>query len=212
LSVILDVYSRRIVGFSLAETMHADHTVEALRAALIARGCSVRSYLIVHTDPGSQYTSKDFHDVVTDALMYHSYASNALENAYVERVHATLKYDYFPAIEATTDEEFAAGVARAIGLYNTRRPHSRLEGHRSPAAFEEWVAGLPENERPVVKIYDHEEAQRNTEAVPEEKKAFRVESPLQKSPAKDNEHRNLNHEKTTVKTQNTRTKGTAGLH
>lgn len=212
LSVIEDVYSRMIVGYTLSETMEADHTSRALRAALLARGCPSRSYLIIHTDPGSQYIATCFLDVLTDYLMYHSYASDALENAYVERVHATLKNDYFPAIEASTDAEFAAGVAWAIADYNTNRPHSSLAGHRSPAAFEAWVSGLPEHERPAEKIYDYAEARRNTEALDEEKRASRVESPLQRSTEKDDGHGDVNQEKTTVKTQSTRIKRTTSLH
>jgi transposase InsO family protein len=212
LSVIMDVYSRMIVGYSLSSTMHADHTAEALLAALVARGCPSRSYLVIHTDPGSQYIATCFRDILDQYLMYHSYASDAMENAYVERVHATLKYDYFPAIEASTDAEFAAGVARAIADYNRNRPHSRLAGHRSPAAFEAWVSDQPESERPVEKIFDYKEAKRKTEVVDEEKKASRVESPLQRNPEKGKEHRAINQEKTTVKTRNTRTRRTTGLH
>lgn len=212
LSVIIDVYSRMIVGYALSSTMHAKHTAEALLAALVARGCPSRSYLVIHTDPGSQYIATRFQDILDDYLMYHSYASDAMENAYVERVHATLKYDYFPAIEASTDTEFAAGVARAIADYNRNRPHSSLAGHRSPEAFEAWVSDQPESERPVEKIYDYEEAQRNIAVLDEEKKASRVESPLEPNLEKGNKHRYINHEKTTVKTRNTRTRRATGLH
>jgi len=181
LSVIIDVYSRRIVGHSLARTMHAAHTVHALSEALVSRGITHRSYLIINTDPGTQYTANSFFDLITEYRMYHSYASNALENAYVERVHGTLKNQYFDAIAAGTDAEFAAGVARAIEVYNTKRPHSSLQRKRSPAKFEAWVTTIPKEERPIVRIYDYEAERRNASETPEEKTASRVKKCKQQS-------------------------------
>ncbi len=174
LSVIIDIYSRRIVGHSLARTMHAAHTVQALSEALVSRGITHRSYLMINTDPGTQYTAHSFFDLVTEYRMYHSYASNALENAYVERVHGTLKNQYFDAIDASTDAEFVAGVARAIKAYNTQRPHSSLQGKRSPAEFEAWVTTIPKEERPIVRIYDYEAEQEKAAETNEEKTASRV--------------------------------------
>lgn len=213
LSVIIDVYSRRIVGYALARTMHAEHTVKALSGALVSRGITHRSSLLINTDPGSQYTSHDFLDLLFEHHIYHSYASNALENAYVERVHATLKHQYFDWMHATTEAEFIAGVARSIEAYNTTRPHSSLPCKRSPAAFEAWIAGLPEQDRPVEVIYDYEAMQREAvESTKNKKRASRVETSGQKTNVQDDQQSGLGQAKASANEGIARKKTTTYLH
>ena len=173
LTEFIDVYSRRVVGFRLSTTLEAIHTVEALGDAFKARGITVRSYLVVHTDAGIQYTSLLYRDKIDDHRCYRSFAETALENAYVERLHSTIKNEYLFDIQAKTEEELVALVAASIAAYNNERPHASL-GKMSPVAFEAWVETLPADQRPIVRIYDYEAERRNAAATTEEKTASRV--------------------------------------
>jgi len=123
LSLITDAYSRKIVGFYLAESLETIGCINALSMAIA--GCSDCSLLIHHSDRGIQYCSHAYVDLLTDNGIKISMTekSDPLENAIAERVNGILKEELlqhkYPDIKTARIE-----VAKAIVIYNTLRPHS----------------------------------------------------------------------------------------
>jgi transposase InsO family protein len=136
LAVILDAYSRRVIGWALSLTMEDDLTLTALRMALAQRG--VMPGLVHHSDRGSQYASKAY----TDLLKEHgidismSRKGNPWDNAACESFMKTLKYEEVFRNEYRDLAEAKRSIQRFLEkVYNEKRLHSAL-GYRPPAEFE----------------------------------------------------------------------------
>ena len=132
LAVVLDVFSRRIVGWSMATTLHTQVVLDALEhGALAARG---RSGVIHHSDQGSQYTSIEFGKRCREAGVRPSMGSvgDAYDNAMAESFFATLECELLDRRRFKTQAEARMAVFEFIeGFYNPRRRHSSL-GYLSP--------------------------------------------------------------------------------
>lgn len=140
LAVILDAYSRRVIGWALDRTIEDDLTLAALRMALERR--TVRPGLVHHSDRGSQYASGDYTDLLKDHGIDISMSRKASpwDNAACESFMKTLKYEEVLRQDYRDMVEAKASIGRFLELvYNEARLHSAL-GYRSPAEFE---AGLP---------------------------------------------------------------------
>jgi putative transposase len=140
LAVVLDSYSRRVIGWALHRTMEDDLTLAALRMALEQRGPAPG--LVHHSDRGSQYASGDY----TDLLKAHgckismSHKASPWENAGCESWMKTLKYEEVYRQEYRDLAEARASIERFIEkVYNQQRLHSAL-GYRPPLEFEQALA------------------------------------------------------------------------
>ena len=136
LAVILDAFSRRVIGWALDRTMEDELTLTALRMALSRR--VVRAGLVHHSDRGSQYASNDY----TDLLKAHgidismSRKANPWDNAACESFMKTLKYEEVHRNEYQDLAEARTSIARFLEkVYNQKRLHSAL-GYLPPAEFE----------------------------------------------------------------------------
>ncbi|QHW01093.1 IS3 family transposase [Spirosoma endbachense] len=131
LSVIMDAYSRKIVGWSFHKTLEAKGPVAALEMALKTRSQTDQS-LIHHSDRGVQYCSGAYVDRLRQATITISMTESGdpNENALAERVFRTLKEDFhlwgFPTFRLAE-----TAVEQAIGAYNSVRPHASL-GYQTP--------------------------------------------------------------------------------
>jgi putative transposase len=137
LAVILDAFSRRVIGWSLDRTLESDLTMGALRMALRERAPSPG--LVHHSDRGVQYASRDY----TGLLEQHrieismSRKGNPYDNAMCESFMKTLKYEEVYRQEYRDMREARACIAQFIDkIYNQKRLHSAL-GYCSPANFEQ---------------------------------------------------------------------------
>jgi putative transposase len=136
LAVILDAYSRRVIGWALDRTMEDELTLTALRRALSRR--VVQAGLVHHSDRGSQYASNDY----TDLLKAHgidismSRKGNPWDNAACESFMKTLKYEEVLRNEYRDLPDARASIAEFLEkVYNHKRLHSAL-GYLPPAEFE----------------------------------------------------------------------------
>jgi transposase InsO family protein len=150
--LILDVYSRRIIGHSASDNMMAVNNKKALTMAMKTRRQKHFDGLIHHSDKGSQYSSKEYTKMLTEAHIEISMAESCLENAYAERIIGTIKNDYLRFENIKTLDQLHKSLARAVKLYNAC-PHNEL-GYLSPLAFESYIASLRAEHRPLMQLYD----------------------------------------------------------
>lgn len=136
LAVVLDVYSRRIVGWSMADHMRTELVLDALEMAVRTRRPA--QGVIHHSDQGAQYTSVAFGRRCAQAGVVPSTGSvgDCFDNAITESFFATLECELL-ARHAFCSREAArtALFAYIEGFYNTQRRHSAL-GYQAPAAYE----------------------------------------------------------------------------
>ena len=136
LAVILDLFSRRVVGWAISDRLKRDLAMEALRRAIANRAPS--RGLVHHSDRGSQYCSVDYQAVLRKRgiLISMSGKGNCYDNAMVETFFKTIKSELIWPVAWQTRQQAENAIARYIdGFYNPVRRHSAL-GFRSPIAFE----------------------------------------------------------------------------
>jgi transposase InsO family protein len=136
LAVILDLFSRRVVGYAMSERIDRALVLEALRKALVQR--SGTRDLIHHSDRGSQYASHDYRDALDQAGITCSMSrrGDCWDNAVAESFFGTLKMELLYELPLQTRSATRSAVADYIEtFYNVRRRHSSLD-YRSPLEFE----------------------------------------------------------------------------
>jgi putative transposase len=160
LVAIMDWASRKVLSWRVSNTMEADFCIEALKEALDRFGQPE----IFNTDQGSQFTSRAFVSVLTDAGILVSMDGRGrwLDNVFIERLWRSLKYEcvYLHAYE--TGSELRSGLAWWVGLYNARRPHTALAG-RTPD--EVYGTPLPAAPGPVCPPAGTRDPERQAEAL-----------------------------------------------
>jgi len=136
LASVLDMGSRRVVGFALGEHHDAQLAYAALAMAVAVRGGQVPG-VIIHTDQGSEYTAGLFRQACGRLFARQSMGrpGSALDNAVIESWHSTLEFELRRLQHFATRAQARAGVAAWIEDYNTIRRHSAL-GMLSPIAYE----------------------------------------------------------------------------
>jgi putative transposase len=141
LDSVLDMASRRIVGFALGGHHNADLAYGALAMAVTVRGGAVPG-VVFHSDQGSEYTSARFRQACERLGVRQSMGrpGSALDNAVIESWHSTLEFELRSREKFATRAAARAAVAAWIEDYNTRRRHSAL-GMVSPAAYEQSLKG-----------------------------------------------------------------------
>jgi putative transposase len=139
LAVVIDLCSRKIVGWSLADHLRADLVIDALKQALGSR--RALPGLVFHSDRGSQYGSGAYRELLREAGVRQSMSAraNPYHNAWTESFIGTLK------TEMLQDGSFIAQADAQIEIfayiesyYNTHRKHSSL-GYKTPATFEAHI-------------------------------------------------------------------------
>jgi transposase InsO family protein len=138
LAMLMDRFSRRIVGWDLQDNMRESLVLAALRAAIALR--QPRPGLIHHTDRGGQYAGVQYRKMLARAEMAQSMsrADNCYDNAFMESCFGTLKTEL--EMEAYPNAHVARKeIPDYIRYYNTRRRHSAL-GYLTPEAYETMIS------------------------------------------------------------------------
>jgi putative transposase len=141
LAAELDLYSRRIIGWSTLESLATDLPMQALDRALQARPAAALPDLLHHSDRGCQYTSATFRQRLDLCQITQSMSrkGNCYDNAAMESFWATLKAECFGStIPATRHQAHLMVFDYIETFYNTTRLHSSL-GFQSPANFEKSI-------------------------------------------------------------------------
>ncbi|SES98349.1 putative transposase [Oceanicella actignis] len=133
LTAVIDWFSRKVLAWRLSVTLETGPCLEALDEAIAQHGAPE----IMNTDQGSQFTSIDFIRALKDADIQISMDGKGAwrDNVLVERLWRSVKYEevYLRAYDSVTAAR--EGLARYLAFYNTRRPHSSLDGRTPDQAY-----------------------------------------------------------------------------
>ena len=152
LTFIVDVYSRRIIGYEASNDLRAESNCLALKSALRARfGHDLRG-VIHHSDRGSQYASNNYLKMLSDNAIAVSMCDTVYENTHMERVNGIIKNEYLIHYKIKSLEELKKGLKRAVRLYNEERPHWSLYC-KSPASYEADLVKVEIQDRDILSIY-----------------------------------------------------------
>ncbi len=144
-ALVMDLFSKKIIGWALDAQMPQELTREALRVALLNR--QPVPGVIHHSDRGSQYAAHDYRDITAVCGMTSSMSrkGNCWDNAAMESVNGTLKVECVNRQRYDTRQQARQDVLEFIGYYNHDRAHSSL-GYQTPVAFEQaWLASQRED-------------------------------------------------------------------
>jgi Transposase and inactivated derivatives len=139
LAVVMDLFSRRIIGWSMKATLREELVIDALDMAIEGRGHEVPE--IHHSDQGSQYASMAFREKLEKYKIQPSMnqKGSCYDNAVVESFFKTLKNELIKATRLNSREEARSKLFEYIEIfYNRNRLHSSL-GYKSPVEFEKQV-------------------------------------------------------------------------
>jgi transposase InsO family protein len=153
LAMVMDVYSRRIVGHSISDNMRAENNLHALEMALSLRGTAdYRSTLVHHSDKGAQYASGIYTETLQGYGIQISMCEDVYENTHIERLNDTVKNQYLNRMDISSEKDLKQKVAKTIETYNTLRPHKSLKG-LTPVQFEINIKSIPLKDRKKMEIY-----------------------------------------------------------
>ena len=144
LALLMDVFSRKIVGWQLGRNIDTELCVEALKRAFASRRGMPLDGLIHHTDHGSQYLSHEYIARLKPMGILSSTGETgvAYDNAFAEAVNKLVKYDEVYRSEYQSFEDAYIGIKKYVEVYNKKRLHSSI-GYLPPDEFEKGLKKLP---------------------------------------------------------------------
>ena len=145
LCVMIDLFSRMVIGWSMADHMRSDLVCNALHMAMFRRG--MPQNVIVHSDKGSQYASKQFQDKITEYQLQSSMSGTGCcyDNAACESFFGTLKIELCDDENYKTIEQAKSSIFEYIeSYYNTQRIHSSIN-YMTPKEYEDMMESRKQN-------------------------------------------------------------------
>lgn len=153
LTLIQDVYSRKITGWQLSNGMRTSQTVvPAYQQAMTSISGIYQKVLIFHSDKGSQYSSREMDQLHSDYGVLPSMGGKAWENAHAESLNGVLKNEYidFQGSDISLSQARKL-IHNIVKKYNEQRPHGSLKKMK-PVEFETYVKNLDSKHKPIFKI------------------------------------------------------------
>jgi transposase InsO family protein len=148
LTFIIDVYSRRIVGYAVSDSLRAEANIRALKMAFAACSSGELRGCVHHSDRGSQYTDGRYLKMLRGHDMLISMGGRAQDNAFAERINGVIKNEYLIPWSLSSYRQLRYYSKKAVTDYNTKRHHGSL-GKCSPADYETAWRKLHEEKRRV---------------------------------------------------------------
>ncbi|CAC9976915.1 IS3 family transposase [Flavobacterium panici] len=135
ISFVTDAYSRKIIGYHLANSLQTSETIQALQMAIsnLSEESKDELQLIHHSDRGTQYCSNEYVKLLETHNIGISMTENGdpLENAIAERVNGIIKEEYLDDYQVDNIQEAKELLDAVIKLYNNERPHMSI-GNLTP--------------------------------------------------------------------------------
>jgi putative transposase len=153
LTFIIDVYSRRIVGYAVSKTLHAEANIKALKMALKCRRGDDLSKLIHHSDRGGQYIDKVYLMLLKENKIQPSMAKEAWQNPYAERINGVIKNMYLKGWVIKSFNHLEVQLKRAVQNYNTIKPHGNLPKRVAPLTLENNLLICDATTKPRFRLY-----------------------------------------------------------
>jgi transposase InsO family protein len=141
LSLVTDVFSRKIMGYKLSHTLATEEVVKALKMAI--QHCESTNGIVHHSDRGLQYASANYQDALSEAGMLPSMTDgyDCYQNALAERVNGILKQEFL-FTRCNSYEELRLLVKESIHIYNTERPHLSLQMKTPEHVHKKWLQDI----------------------------------------------------------------------
>lgn len=137
LTLIMDSYTKEVVGWSVGDSLEKEHAIRALEMALSSREIE-DNMLTHHSDRGTQYASKAYTDILKEHKIKISMTENGdpKQNAQAERLNCTFKDEFFKDIVFRSPKMVEDAVRSAVDFYNNERPHMSLDFLTPSEAFQ----------------------------------------------------------------------------
>ena len=152
---IIDVYTRKIVGYQVSNHLKTTANLAALKMVLDRSKVSF-SGCIHHSDKGAQYSSHAYTNKLRTKGIQISMGLYATDNAYAERINGTIKNEYLSKWQITDFNDLKRKTAKAVAHYNQHRKHRAFKMKYSPNEFNDNLVNLSDQERPKFFIYKEE--------------------------------------------------------
>jgi putative transposase len=154
---LMDVYSRRVIGYQAATSLHAQLCMDTLNRALKTRKIDdYNGQLIHHSDRGTQYIFNDYTNLLDKKNIQISMCNSAYENAHMERLNGIIKNEYLVHYKIRSFEQLQNMLPKAVKAYNEDRIHWELTNCLCPTQFEKSLNELPKCQRTILKIFVEE--------------------------------------------------------
>ena len=138
LTIVMDAYSKRILGWYVAPTLEAAYSIKGLKMAVGTLPEGFSDTLIHHSDRGTQYASAAYINVLKANNIVPSMTENGnpKDNAMAERINSTVKNELLHGKTFTSLRQVAEALRKAVKFYNSERPHSSIDWHTPDEAHQ----------------------------------------------------------------------------
>jgi transposase InsO family protein len=153
LCMVMDLYSRRILGYDLASSLSAQGALNALNMALKTRKkASFEGRLIHHSDRGIQYLSNQYTQLLDKRQIRISLGNSVYENAHMERLNGIIKNEYIIPMNPASFTQLRAWLPQIMERYNALRPHWEIQAF-TPLDWEAYLKDLPDMQRTKIQLF-----------------------------------------------------------
>ena len=152
ITLIMDVYSRRILGYTASKDLRALSSCRALELAIRTRNGYVLTDLIHHSDKGVQYISNEYLNILKKHCIGVSMCGSVYENTHIERANGIIKNEYLLPLCIKSYKELEYELRQSVKKYNEGRPHWSLGG-LPPVEYEKKIRDVPSYARETLRMY-----------------------------------------------------------